>query len=58
VLIFLKNNKIKIYKRNKNIFLVFGLDKERPWSYVFSFKMRNQGYVVLKEKQFGKLYGK
>jgi len=43
-----KNNKTKMQKRNKNIFLIFfGLDKDWPWSYVFSFEMRNQGYVVL-----------
>jgi len=35
-------------KRNKNIFfLFFGPDKDWLWSYVFSFIMRNQGYVVL-----------
>jgi len=36
-----------ILKRNKNIFWFFGPDKDWPWSYVFSFKVKNQGYVVL-----------
>jgi len=32
-------------KEKKNYF--FGPDKDWPWFYVFSFKMRNQGYVIL-----------
>jgi len=34
-------------KETKYFFNFFGPDKDWPWSYVFSFKVRNQGYVVL-----------
>jgi len=44
-------------KKQKYFFFIFGSDKDWPWSYVFSFKVRNQGYVVL-EKIFEKKWEK
>jgi len=38
-----------ILNRKKIFFFIFGPDKDWPWSYVFSFKVRNQGYIVLEK---------
>ena len=55
---FPKNNETNNNKKKKIFFLIFESDKDWPWSYIFSFRVRNQGYVVLKEKRFGKPFEK
>jgi len=48
-----------MYKRNKNNFFYFlGSTRINPCSYVSPFTTENQGYVVLYEKLFGKLFAK
>jgi len=45
MLIFPKSKTIIL--KEKIFSLVFGLNKDLLWSYIFSLKMRNYGYVVL-----------
>jgi len=45
MLIFPKSKTIIL--KEKIFFLVFGPNKDLLWSYIFSLKMRNYGYVVL-----------